>query len=264
MSRAPGVAWIIGGGSGLGAELARQLAASGWTVAISGRRRDRLDEVASASSRIHVHPLDVTDPVAIQRVVRQLQLDFGRIDLAIFGAAAWQPLPMGDYDGAKFSKVIDTNLLGFVRILNPLVQQMEGQGGGEIVGIASMAGYVGLPRAGAYNASKAALISLLQTLRTELAPRNISVRAVSPGFFKSELTAKNDFPMPFLLETSDAARRTLNGLFGSRRFEIVYPKRLAFVMKLIRLLPYPLFFAIAARMMPKGSEASLALTHRHR
>jgi NAD(P)-dependent dehydrogenase (short-subunit alcohol dehydrogenase family) len=148
--------------------------------------------------------------------------------------------------------VINTNLLGLVRVLNPLVKQMESQpAGGEIAIIASLVGYFGLPRAAAYNASKAALISLAQTMRTELAPRNIAVRVVNPGFYKSELTARNDFPMPLLLETDAAADRMLAGLFGSKRFEVAFPRRITFVMKLIRLLPYPLFFALTRLMMPK-------------
>jgi len=261
--RAPGIAWIIGGGSGIGAELAKELAQRGWKVAISGRRRDRLDEVAKASPAIHPYPLDVTDSVAIQRVLRQLVLDFGRIDLTIFGAAAWQPMGAGDYDATRFGAVIDTNLMGFVRLANPLVRQLEAQKGGEIAVIASLAGYFGLPRAAVYNASKAALISLLQTMRAELASRNISIRMVAPGFFKSELTAKNDFPMPFLLETADAARRTLDGLLGSTRFEIAYPAPLKWIMKLIRVLPYPLFFAITSRMVPKAAREETEGHHQH-
>lgn len=252
MTRGPGVAWIIGGGSGIGAAMARLLAESGWTVAISGRRMEQLRLSAQHHPAILPYVLDVTDPVAIQRVTRLIVTDHGRIDLFIYGAAAWQPMDVGDYDAKKFGTVIDTNLMGLVRMANPVIAEMERQpGGGQFAVIASVAGYFGLPRAAAYNASKAALISLLQTMRTELKPRGIAVRMVAPGFFKSPLTEKNDFPMPFLMETEDAAKRALKGLIESDRFEIAFPRRLAWPMKLLRMLPYPLFFALTDRMMPK-------------
>ncbi|WP_417309864.1 SDR family NAD(P)-dependent oxidoreductase [Devosia sp.] len=246
-----GIAWIIGGGSGIGAEMTHQLVERGWTVAISGRTVKKLERVRGTNPNIAIYPLDVTDRAAVDHTVAQVASELGRIDLFIYGAAAWEPMDVGDYDPEKFGKIVETNLMGMVGMANPVVSQMERQGGGQFAVISSVAGYFGLPRAAGYNATKAALISLLQTMRTELKPRNVVVRMIAPGFFKSELTEKNDFPMPFLMETKEAARRALDGLFGSDRFEIAYPKRLAWPMKLMRMLPYPIFFAITDRMMPK-------------
>ena len=252
MSTPPGVAWIVGGGSGIGAAMAQLLAGRGWTVAISGRRVERLEEIAAKSERIKPYPLDVTDAAAVEAIVKRIVKQLGRIDLFIFGAAAWQPSRLADYDLEGFQALVNTNLLGFVRMANPLVRQMERQGGGgQIAVIASVAGYFGLPRAAAYNSTKGALINLLQTMRTELKPKGIKVRMVAPGFFKSELTAKNDFPMPFLMETEAAAQRAIDGLLNSDRFEVAFPRRLAWPMKLMRMLPYPVFFWITDRMMPK-------------
>lgn len=252
MTASPGIAWIVGGGTGIGAAMAKRLAARGWQVAISGRRAAPLDETAMASAAIHPYPVDVTDSAAIARVTSQIVEKLGRIDLFIYGAAAWQPMDVGDYDATKFASVIDTNLLGLVRMANPVLAQMKRQGAGDFAVIASVAGYFGLPRAAAYNASKAALISLLQTMRAEMAPTGVAVRLVAPGFFKSALTDRNDFPMPFLMETDDAARRALDGLLNSRRFEVAFPRRLVWPMKLMRMLPYPLFFAITSRMVPRN------------
>jgi len=244
-------AWIIGGGSGIGAAVARRLAREGWRVAISGRRRERLDEVAASQAGIEAFPLDVTDTAAVTAMVATLARHYGRIDLTIFGAAGWEPGRAGDYRFEPFARLVDTNFLGLVRLLDPLVAQLDAQGGGQIAGIASLAGYFGLPRAAAYASGKAAMISLLETLRTELAPRGIVVRMIAPGFVKSELTAKNDFPMPFLMETDAAAERIVRGLLRSDRFEIAFPRRLAWTMKVIRMLPYPLFFAVTRNMMSK-------------
>ena len=245
------IAWIIGGGSGIGAAVASKLAGKGWTVAISGRRVEKLAAVAAGQPGIHPYPLDVTDAEAIAATIAKIAADFGRIDLALFGAAAWQPMQVGDYDFEKFHTIVDTNLLGVVRIANPLIRQFDAQGGGQFAVIASVAGYFGLPRAGAYAATKAALINLLETMRTELAPKHIIVRMIAPGFVKSELTAKNDFPMPFLMETDVAAERIVDGLLNSSRFEIAFPRRMVMLMKTIRFLPYPLFFWLTGKMLPK-------------
>lgn len=245
------IAWIIGGGSGIGAAVARQLAARGWTVAISGRRQEKLDAMAAKSPAMRPYPLDVTDKDAVATTITRIAADLGRIDLTIFGAAAWQPMQIGDYDFDKFAKIVDTNLMGVVRLANPLIAQLERQGGGQFAVIASVAGYFGLPHAGAYAATKAALINLLETMRTELAPRQIVVRMIAPGFVKSELTAKNNFPMPFLMETEAAGKRIADGLLNSTRFEIAFPRRMVILMKIMRWLPYRAFFWLTAKMLPK-------------
>jgi NAD(P)-dependent dehydrogenase (short-subunit alcohol dehydrogenase family) len=184
--------------------------------------------------------------------VTRIAQELGHIDLFIFGAAAWQPMDVGDYAFDKFAKIVDTNYLGVIRVANPLLAQMDKQGGGHFAVIASVAGYFGLPRSAAYSSTKAGLINLLETMRTELAPRNIKVRMIAPGFVKSELTDKNDFPMPFLMETDDAAERIVDGLTQSDRFEIAFPRRMVWLMKTIRWLPYPVFFWLTGKMLPKG------------
>ncbi|MGV8833319.1 MAG: SDR family NAD(P)-dependent oxidoreductase [Devosia sp.] len=248
----PGVAWIIGGGSGIGAAVAQLLASRGWTVAISGRRVEKLAAVAKGNPTISPYPLDVTDRAAIETTVHKIAAELGRIDLFIFGAAAWQPMDVGDYDYDKFAKVVDTNYLGVLRLANPVIAQMDRQGGGHFAVIASVAGYFGLPRSAAYSSTKAGLINLLETMRTELAPRKIAVRMIAPGFVKSELTDKNDFPMPFLMETDAAATRIVDGLTQSDRFEIAFPKRMVWLMKTVRWLPYPVFFWLTSKMLPKS------------
>lgn len=248
----PGIAWIIGGGSGLGAAMAKLLAVQGWTVAISGRRVERLEQVvAGTSGQIRPYPLDVTNAAAGAETTRKIAGELGRIDLFIFSAAAWEPMPIADYDAEKFDTIVQTNLMGVVKLATPVIAQMTAQGGGTFAIVSSLAGYFGLPRSTAYNSTKSALFTIAQSMRTELKPRGIDVRVVAPGFFKSEQTAKNDFPMPLLMEVDDAARRTIDGLLNSKRFEIAYPRRLAWAMKLLRALPYPVLFSIADRMMPK-------------
>jgi NAD(P)-dependent dehydrogenase (short-subunit alcohol dehydrogenase family) len=249
----PKVAWIIGGGSGIGAAVAKMLAAEGWTVAISSRRPERLAEVAAGRQGVHPYPLDVTDEAAVAATVAAIADAFGRIDLALFGAVATQPTRIGEYDLAKYRAAFETNVLAFVGVAQHLIPQLEKQGGGRLAAIASLAGYFGVPRSGAYGASKAALRILLETMRTELAPTRIIVQMVAPGFVKSELTDRNKYPMPWLMETDAAARRIVDGLTRSDRFEIAFPWQMVWLVKIMRWLPYPLFFWLAAKLMPKAS-----------
>jgi len=252
MNVEPGVAWIIGGGSGIGAAVALELAERGWTVAISGRRAERLAAVASRHPSIAPFPLDVTDSTATTRTLDAIVAAFGRVDLALFGAVSAEGTPPGSYHVPQFASAFDTNVLGFLRMVEPLVSLMTRQGGGQIAVIGSLAGYVGLPRGGAYAATKAALMVLSQTMRAELAPKGILVRLVSPGFVKSELTARNRFPMPMLMETEDAAWRIVDGLVRSDRFEIAFPWPMTWLTKGARLLPHRLFFWLASLTMRAG------------
>lgn len=246
------VAWILGGGTGLGAETARGLIARGWTVAVSGRRTAPL-EALKASHGTHPYPLDVTDRDAVGATLARIVADLGRINLVVYSVARKQTTPPGDYGYESYASIIDTNLLGAARVIDPVVTQMRRQGGGEIALVASVAGYFGLPRAAAYSSGKAAMIALAQTMRTELARDNIAVRIISPGFVKTDFTAKNDFPMPFLMDAGEAGERIVTGLLDSKRFEIAFPRRFVLILKTIRLLPYPVFFWIMGKLARVGN-----------
>ncbi len=241
------VAWIIGGGSGLGAETAKSLIARGWTVAVSGRRIEALDALSQSHGALP-YPLDVTDSETVAATTDRIAADLGHIDLMVFSVARKQTTRMGDYSYKNYAEIIDTNLLGAMRVIEPVVAQMLRQGGGEIALIASVAGYFGLPRAAAYSSGKAAMIALAETMRTELRRDNIAVRIICPGFVRTEFTAKNNFPMPFLMEADEAGRRIVRGLLDSKRFEIAFPLRFVLILKTIRLLPYPLFFWLMGRL----------------
>lgn len=244
------IAWIIGGGSGLGAATARHLARRGWTVAVSGRRTAPLEALA-AEFGAHPYPLDVTDADAVASVAARILADLGGLDMLVYSVATMERLRTGQYDHALYQRIIDVNLLGAMRAIDPVVAHMRAHGGGQIALVASVAGYFGLPRSAAYSSGKAAMIALAETMRTELARDGIRVRLISPGFVKTDFTAKNDFPMPFLMETDDAGRRIVAGLLESNRFEIAFPRRFVLILKLLRMLPYPLFFAIMKRLLPR-------------
>ena len=133
-------------------------------------------------------------------------------------------------------------ILGVVNCLAGLLPRMLPRRSGHVAWIASVAGFVGLPKAAAYGPSKAALINLAESLKVDLELRGVTVSVVNPGFVETPLTAQNDFPMPFLMQAPEAARLTIEGL-RRRRFEISYPWRFVLIMKLARLIPYALFFS---------------------
>ena len=152
-------------------------------------------------------------------------------------------MPLDEFDPALFEQLISINYLGVVNGLDTILPYMQGQNNGEIYVTASLAGYRGLPKSAPYNASKAAVISLAESLRLELKQQGITLRLINPGFVKSPLTDKNNFKMPFMISPEKAADYIVRDLPKSN-FEITFPKRFAYIMKTLRILPYRFYFAL--------------------
>jgi short-subunit dehydrogenase len=123
---------------------------------------------------------------------------------------------------------------------------MIARGTGQIAIVSSVAGYRGLPRAIAYSATKAALIAMAESLKFDLDQTGVMINVINPGFVKTPLTDRNDFPMPFLMPVEAAAKRIADGL-ARGRFEIAFPRRFAAILKLMRILPYALYFPLVGR-----------------
>ncbi|MEX0627545.1 MAG: SDR family NAD(P)-dependent oxidoreductase [Cucumibacter sp.] len=243
------VAWVVGASSGIGAAVARRLAAEGFSVAISARRAERLAAMAAEIPGLHPFPLDAGDREAAAETCRRIISELGGLDLAVFSAAEWHQNTIADYDAARYAAVTRVDYLGAVNMIDPAVTHMKQVGGGQIAIVSSIAGYYGFPSGGPYGPSKAALIQLAQMMRTELAPLRIDVRLVSPGFVDTELTQRNAYPMPFTLPAEEAGRRIVDGLLRSKRFEIAFPWPMVLAAKIGRMLPYPLFFLAMKRML---------------
>ena len=241
-------AWITGASTGIGREIALQLAASGVRIAASARSAEKL---ASLGPDIIAIPLDVTDAAACSAAVAEIESRLGPIDLVVLGAGTYTPVAIDDLDPARFAHMMDTNYMGVVNCVAALAPGMMARGSGHLSWIASAAGYVGLPKAAAYGPTKAALINLAESLAPEMGLKGVSVSVINPGFVETPLTAQNDFPMPFLMKADDAARRTIAGL-AAGKFEIAYPRRFVAILKALRLLPYPLFFRLIRRAVLKG------------
>jgi NAD(P)-dependent dehydrogenase (short-subunit alcohol dehydrogenase family) len=206
--------------------------------------------LGNLGSGVKAFPLDVTDAAAVAATVERIEADLGPIDLAVLGAGTYSPVSASSLDPKVFGHMMTTNYMGVINCLAALTPRMIARGQGHLSWIASVAGYVGLPKAAAYGPTKAALINLAECLYPELKRAGVTVSVINPGFVATPLTAQNDFEMPFLMQPDEAARRSIAGL-ASRRFEIAYPRRFAVILKLLRLLPYPLYFKLIDKAVLK-------------
>ncbi|MBK9605133.1 MAG: SDR family NAD(P)-dependent oxidoreductase [Betaproteobacteria bacterium] len=235
--------WIIGASTGIGAATARALLAAGARVALSARKADALAEVAGASERALVLPLDYTDSAAVRAAWTTLQRDWGRVDLVLVVAGTHQEMRAWELDEAAAMALLKTNLHGVIGTCAVVVPGLLAQGAGALGIVASVAGYRGLPKALIYGASKAAVINFTESLYLDLEPKGIGVYLISPGFVKTPLTDSNDFKMPALISAEEAAGMILKGL-RQGRFEIHFPKRFTLLLKFLQMLPYRWYFAL--------------------
>jgi NAD(P)-dependent dehydrogenase (short-subunit alcohol dehydrogenase family) len=239
--------WVIGASSGIGAGLAQALWARGSRVAVSARRGAELEQLTAAHGPAALAlPLDVTDPSAVQPALDRIIAAWGGVDLVVLCAGTHQPVRAWALETGAARRLFEINLHGVIHCLPPLVTRLQQQGGGGIAVVSSVAGYGGLPTSLIYGASKAALNNLTETLYLDLAPRGIGVYLVCPGFVKTPLTDRNEFPMPALISVEAAAEAMIAG-FERGDFEIHFPKRFTRLLKLLRLLPYRCYFALVRR-----------------
>ena len=241
--------WLVGASSGIGAALATELVRRGAQVAISARRVEDLEAVAGDA--MAVVPLDVTDPDAVHRAHADAVERLGGVDVVVFCAGYWKQFDAAQWDPEVFERHVEVNLLGLNNLLAAALPPMTAAGTGHIVGIASVAGYRGIAGAEAYGATKAAQINLLEALRAALSPRGIRVTTVCPGFVRTEMTEVNDFPMPFIIDADRAAREIADGIEAGRA-EIVFPRRMAALMKTARLIPVAAWPALMSRSTGKA------------
>ncbi|AWI78650.1 short-chain dehydrogenase [Parazoarcus communis] len=238
--------WLVGASTGIGAALARKLAAGGARVALSARGLDRLDALAAQCEGAVVAAMDVTRRGEIERVRDRLLAQWGGLDLVILNAGTYQPLRAWELTPERIRKTLNINLLGVMDGVAAVVPGMLERGQGAIAIVASVAGYGGLPNATTYGPSKAALINFAETLYMDLAPRGLGVHLISPGFVATPLTAQNDFHMPALITAEQAADEIMAG-FARGEFETHFPKRFTRFLKLLQCLPRRLYFPLIRR-----------------
>ena len=238
------VAWVVGGSSGIGAAVARELQSRGALVAISARRHDELAEVSAGT--MLVVTADVTDAASLMDAASRIRDELGPIDLAVLSAGYWKQMTATDWDTETFNRHVQVNLIGMSNAIAALLPEMLARRSGVIAGISSVAGYRGLAGAEAYGATKAGQINLLESLRVHIAREGVRVTTICPGFVRTDLTAANAFPMPFMIEADTAGRAICDGL-ERERTEIVFPVPMAILMKAARFVPARLWSALWSR-----------------
>lgn len=239
------VAWVVGGSSGIGAAVARELQSRGARVAISARRQDELDKVSDGT--MLAVAADVTDAASLMAAASRIRDEIGPIDLAVLSAGYWKQMTARDWDTETFNRHVQVNLVGMSNSIAAVLPEMLARHAGVIAGISSVAGYRGLNGSEAYGATKAGQINLLESLRIHVARDGVRVITVCPGFVRTDLTESNSFPMPFIIDADTAGRAICDGL-ERERAEIVFPVRMALLMKAARLVPVGLWSALWTRI----------------
>lgn len=240
--------FLTGASSGIGAALARHYGARGATLGLVGRRAEALREVGrEAGSAFEAYPCDVRELGAVKAAAEDFIARHGVPDIVIANAGiSHGTLTEYAEDARSFAEILEVNVLGMVHTFHPFVEPMRREKRGRLAGIASVAGFRGLPGASAYSASKAAAIRYLEALRVELRGSGVGVTTVCPGYVASPMTARNPYPMPFLIEADDAARRIARVIDGGRSFAVI-PWQMAIVGRIFAVLPNVLYDRLFAR-----------------
>jgi short-subunit dehydrogenase len=244
--------FISGASSGIGEALARHYAQQGATLGLVARREDLLQQLtAEFSSPVSIYPLDVRDSAALQSAARDFISRHGVPDIVIANAG----IGVGNLtehaeDLPRFQDTLDINVMGMVKTFQPFVAAMREEKSGTLVGIASIAGYRGMPGSTAYNSSKAAAISYLEGLRVELHGSGVKVCTICPGFIATPMTEKNPFPMPFIISADNAAKK-FAGVIAQQRSHATIPWQMAGAGVVLRHLPNWMFDRLFAKTTRK-------------
>ena len=242
---------ITGASSGLGLALAQHYLEQGAVVGAIARRADLLQSLAEKfPQQVYCYPLDVRDAVAMRAAAQDFIERVGVPDIVIANAGV-SVGTLTEYaeDISAFQQVMDINVLGMVLTFQPFLAKMRDRRQGTLVGIASVAGFRGLPGVGAYSASKAAAISYLESLRVELYGSGVKVVTICPGYIKTPMTAINPYSMPFILNADEAALRMARAIERQTAFTVI-PWQMGLIGKVLKLLPrwlYDRLFAHAPR-----------------
>ncbi len=250
--------FITGASSGIGAALAsaytKRYKNQEVTIGLAARRSEHLQSIKlllEKNSKIHcrIYPLDVRDQNALAEAANDFIKHAGVPDTVIACAGVSRgTLTEHQEDIAAFQAVMDINVMGMVHTFQPFISAMRQAGAGQLVGIASVAGIRGLPGAGAYSASKAAAISYLESLRVEMAPSNIAVTTIAPGYIRTPMTDVNAYKMPFLMDADVAAMKFLKAIENKRRF-VVIPWQMGWLARMMKFIP-PLIWDWAMKKAP--------------
>ena len=250
MSKNQKKVWITGASSGIGKAVAEKFASKGWKVAVSARTKAVLDQM-SKNQNMFSFPMDVTDQTQIKRSFDNILTEFGDLDLCIFSSGTYDPKDESKINSDKIRNVINVNFFGVIDCVKVVEDHFKNKKSGHISIVSSIAGYRGLPNSSGYGPSKAALTNFSESIYFDFKKFGVRVSVVSPGFIKTPLTDKNEFPMPFLKTPEYAADKIYNGLVKGNAFEIHFPKGLTLTLKFLRILPYRLYLFLVDKLVKR-------------
>ena len=242
--------WITGASSGIGKALAEKFALEGWKVAVSARRKEILDNMAN-NGNIFSYPLDVTNQDQVNNISSKIIYDFGSLDLCVFSSGTYDPKLEQEINIKQNKFVMETNFFGVLYCIKSVEKYFKDRKKGHVSIVSSIAAYRGLPNSSGYGPSKAALTNLGESLYFDFKKHNVRISLISPGFIKTPLTDKNEFPMPFIKTPEFAANKIFNGLTKSKAFEIHFPKELTLLLKFFRVLPYRMYLFLIDKFVKR-------------
>ena len=244
--------FITGASSGIGESLARHYASRGYQVGLVARRRNFLDKLAAnLQPRPMTYALDVRDARALKEAAADFIARFGVPDIVIANAGVSRGTLTEIADDLNaFQEIMDINVMGMVNTFHPFIVPMRNAGKGTLVGIASVAGFRGIPGGGAYSASKSAAIAYCESLRVELRDSGISVVTICPGYIRTPMTSVNKFKMPFLIDVDNAVRRFARAIDAKTSFTVI-PWTMGIAARILRITPNWLYDRVFSRMPRK-------------
>ena len=243
---------LTGASSGIGYQLAKDLADEGEQLALLSRRIDLLKTLAQElqdKTKINFYKCDVTIKNEVQGTISKIKKDFGRIDIAILNSGVGFRSSVMEYSSDAAEKTFNTNVLGAVYCIEQLLPEFISEKRGVIVGISSLGDGKGFPKSGFYSASKAAFTILLESLRIELKKYHVKVVTVKPGFVKTAMTDKNEFKMPYLMSVEEGSKIILDGIKKDKRI-IEFPWQTTIGAKVLRMIPTKWFEYLASKEPP--------------
>ncbi len=241
--------WITGGSSGIGFATANEFLSNGWQVIISSSNKEKLENAKKKLSKnintdlLHIITCDISNKNDVDNTIDQIENKIGEIDIALLNASAYSPNKNQIFDISNYELLVDVNIKGTLYCINKLKDFMKNRNN-TIAIISSPLGYRGWPTAGAYGISKAAQLSLSESLYFDFKKIGINVRVICPGFIDTEATRKNSFKMPFLKSANYAGKKIFNRLTKGKEFEIIFPFLIVYFFKFTRILPYKIYFYI--------------------
>ncbi|MFC3115614.1 SDR family NAD(P)-dependent oxidoreductase [Cellvibrio fontiphilus] len=228
---------VTGASSGIGRDLALAYLAQGEKVFALARSTTALAELVSAYPHTCIAvTVDLTDDLSCQQAAEQIAQHSAYLDIAILNAGTCEYVDVNQLSIEPFDKVMAINWRGTLNSLIMCLPFLRNKKGSQLVGVSSMASVLPMPRSQAYGASKIALEYLLNSLRVDLGGAGIDISIVRPGFVTTPLTARNDFPMPFIVDSETAVKKIVQGI-AKRQWIIAFPWQLVGLMRFIALLP---------------------------